>query len=100
MQGHVRHNLFHVHVVDPAKRGFVRRYAGIKSPFERDLKRLVQTEATMMYYVDTDMALTSRSFCSQIPVFHFPGVIERVIRCVPNQEPERPFRHLAGQLAL
>src|SRR5215471_3193558 len=40
------------------------------------------------------------SFASQILVFHFPGVIERVKRGVPNQVPERPFRLLASLLAL
>src|SRR6476660_5229053 len=39
----------------------------------------------------------SRSFASQILVFHFPGVIERVKRGVPNQVPERPR---AGHVAL
>src|SRR5215472_11717095 len=33
----------------------------------------------------------------QIFVFHFPGVIQRVIRGVPNQIPQRPG---AGQFAL
>src|SRR6266852_2582459 len=33
----------------------------------------------------------------QVFVFHFPGVIQRVIRGVPNQIPERPS---AGQFAL
>ena len=37
---------------------------------------------------------------SQILVFHLPGVVERVKRGVANQVPQRPFRHLAGQLAL
>jgi hypothetical protein len=32
----------------------------------------------------------SRLFDTQIFVFHFPGVIERVKRSVPNQETERP----------
>src|SRR4051794_39032345 len=40
------------------------------------------------------------TFASQILVFHFPGVIERVKGGVPNQEPERPFRLLASLLAL
>src|SRR5689334_6760947 len=40
------------------------------------------------------------TFASQILVFHFPGVIERVKGAVPNQEPERPFRLLASLLAL
>ena len=43
---------------------------------------------------------TSRLFGSQVLVFHFPGVVQGVKGGVPNQEPERPFRHLAGQLAL
>src|SRR5574341_2613943 len=42
----------------------------------------------------------SRSFGSQILVFHFPGVVQGVKGGVADQEPERPFRHLAGQLAL
>src|SRR5215469_6955907 len=33
----------------------------------------------------------------QVFVFHFPGVIQRVIRGVPNQIPERPS---AGHFAL
>lgn len=37
---------------------------------------------------------------SQVPVFHFPGVVKSVKRSVPNQEPQRPFRHLARHLAL
>src|SRR4051812_28680307 len=37
---------------------------------------------------------------TQILVFHFPGVIERVKGGVPYQEPERPFRLLASLLAL
>src|SRR4051812_3000422 len=32
----------------------------------------------------------SCSFGSQVLVFHFPGVIERVKRGMPNQVPERP----------
>src|ERR687888_52505 len=40
------------------------------------------------------------TFGSQILVFHFPGVIERVKGGVPNQEPQRPFRLLASLLAL
>ncbi len=39
----------------------------------------------------------SRSFSSQILVLHFPGVIERMIRGVPNQVPELPG---AGDFAL
>jgi hypothetical protein len=39
--------------------------------------------------------LNDSQFGSQILVFHFPGVIERVKRGVPNQVAERPF---AGQL--
>src|SRR6266581_8002618 len=31
-----------------------------------------------------------RSFGGEVLVFHFPGVIQRVIRGVPNQVPERP----------
>jgi hypothetical protein len=41
--------------------------------------------------------LTPCSFGSQILVFHFPGVIQRMIRGVPNQIPERPG---AGHFAL
>ena len=39
-------------------------------------------------------------FASQILVFHFPGVIERVKGGVPNQEPQRPLCLLASLLAL
>ena len=39
----------------------------------------------------------SRSFGSQILVFHFPGMIERVKGGVPYQVPQRP---LAGQFTL
>jgi len=42
----------------------------------------------------------SCSFGSQILVFHFPDVVHGVKGGAPNQEPERPFRHLASQLAL
>jgi hypothetical protein len=42
----------------------------------------------------------SRFFGSQVLVFHFPSMVHGVKGGVPNQEPERPFRHLAGQLAL
>src|SRR5579859_389134 len=35
--------------------------------------------------------------CGQVFVFHFPGVIQRVIRGVPNQIPQRPG---TGQFAL
>src|SRR6266851_9937597 len=39
----------------------------------------------------TETALFSlRSFGGEVLVFHFPGVIQRVIRGVPNQVPERP----------
>jgi hypothetical protein len=40
---------------------------------------------------------TSRLFGSQILVFHFPGMIERVKGGVPYQVPQRP---LAGQFTL
>ena len=40
---------------------------------------------------------TSRLFGSQILVFHFPGMIERVKCGVPYQVPQRP---LAGQFTL
>jgi hypothetical protein len=40
---------------------------------------------------------TSRLFGSQILVFHFPGMIERVKGGVPYQVSQRP---LAGQFAL
>jgi hypothetical protein len=42
----------------------------------------------------------SRFFGSQVLVFHFPGMVHGVKGGVPNQEPERPFRYLASQLAL
>ena len=40
---------------------------------------------------------TSRLYASQIFVFHFPGMIERVKGGVPYQVPQRP---LAGQFTL
>jgi hypothetical protein len=64
---------------------------------ERDCKRFVQTGATAMYHVDADRALGSRFFGSQILVFHFPGMIERVKGGVPYQVPQRP---LTGQFTL
>ena len=42
-------------------------------------------------------ALLSHAVACQVFVFHFPGVIQRVKRGVPNQIPERPG---AGQFAL
>lgn len=42
----------------------------------------------------------SRFLGSQVFVFHFPGMVHGVKGGVPYQEPERPFRHFAGQLAL
>ena len=56
----------------------------------------VQWHRRRLVTADVPLAL----FASQILVFHFPGVIERVKGGVPNQEPQRPFRLLASLLAL
>jgi len=56
----------------------------------------VQWHRRRLVTADLPLAL----FASQILVFHFPGVIERVKGGVPNQVPERPFRLLASLLAL
>src|SRR5688572_4493556 len=42
----------------------------------------------------------SHLFGCQVLVFHFPSVVHGVKGSVPNQESERPFRHLACQLTL
>jgi hypothetical protein len=50
--------------------------------------------------IDNDFSTTALSRFCQIFVLHFPCVIQCVIRGVPDQIAERPFRHLADQLAL
>lgn len=51
---------------------------------------------TLAGWLSDSLRLGSR----QVFVFHFPSVIQRVIRGMPDQIPERPFRDLAGPLAL
>src|SRR5262245_18665108 len=56
----------------------------------------VQRHCRRLVTADVSLAL----FASQIVVFHFPRVIERVKGGVPSHVPVRPFRLLASLLAL
>lgn len=55
------------------------------------------TASTIMPIALLSKRSASRWFGSQILIFHFPSVIECVIRGVPNQVPQRP---LASQFTL
>ena len=58
---------------------------------------LIDGKTVTTHWGDIDRDVPLALFASQILVFHFPGVIERVKGGVPYQVPQRP---LAGQFTL
>jgi hypothetical protein len=62
-----------------------------------EARKLLENAQTPIRRVHAVLGDTSRLFGSQILVFHFPGMIERVKGGVPDQVPQRP---LAGQFPL
>jgi hypothetical protein len=77
--------------------------AGMENAWEQrklEARKMLETRENPRRPVHAVLGGTSCLFGRQILVFHFPSVIQGVKGGVPNQESQRPFRHLTSQLAL